>query len=199
VGPPARLRHAQGAWPGRRRGGVREVVLSIPDLRTRRVPDLGVKSGERSTGWTVVEVFDLPRWVFLVLPLGPLSSLLMRVARRRGVLVELPVTRRTSRHRRSAEALAGAAVVSGALALGRGAVGGGAGLVVLGVVLLAAGALVATAGLSALWVRGRLEGDGIRLRGVHRAFADGVTFVRAVGRPAPGGPTTLVGTGLPPV
>jgi hypothetical protein len=178
---------------------VREVVLSIPDLTARRVPDLDVKSGERLTGWTVVEVFDLPRWAFLALPLGRLSSLVLRATRRRGVLVELPVTGRTARRRWGAEVLAGAGLVLAALALLQGVLRGEGGLVVLGGVLMVAGTLVATAGLSALWVHGRLEGDGVRLRGVHRAFVDGVTFVRAVGRPSPDPTARLVRTGLPPV
>ena len=175
------------------------MVLGIPDLNARRVPDLDVKSGERVTGWTVVEVFDLSRWAFLVLPLGGLSTLALRGTRRRGVLVELPVTARTTRRRRAAEAFAGAVLLLAAVVLVRGVLRGQAGLLVLGGVLAGAGALVATAGLSALWLRGRLEGDGIRLRGVHRAFAEGVSFVRAVGRPSSDPLARLVRAGRPPV
>ena len=174
------------------------MVLSVPDLCARRVRDLDVKTGERVTGWTVVEVFDLPRWASLVLPLGPLSSVVLRATRRRGVLVELPVTRRTTR-RRVAELVAAAGLATGLLALLQGVFRGSASMLVLAAVLLLAGALVASAGLSALWVRGRLEGNGIHLRGVHRAFADGVVFVRAVGRSSPEASAALVRTSLPPV
>ena len=174
-------------------------MLPVPDLCARRVPDLDVKSGERVTGWTAVEVFPLPRWAFLALPLGPLSSLLLRATRRRGVLVELPVTRGTTRRRRAAEGVAGAGLVAGLLALLEGVFRGRASLVVLGAVLLVAGALVATAGLSLVWVRRRLEGNGVRLVGVHRAFADGVAVVRAVGRSSPESPASLVRTSSPRV
>jgi hypothetical protein len=177
---------------------VREVVLSVPDLCARRVPDLDVKTGERVTRWTAVEVFALPQWAFLALPLGPLSSALLRVTRRRGVLVELPVTGGTTRRRRAVEVVAGSVLVAGVLALLEGGFRGRGSLVVLGAVLLVAGALVATVGLSAVWVRGRLEGNGIRLRGVHRAFSDGVAFVRAVGRSSPEAAATLVRSSLPP-
>jgi hypothetical protein len=163
---------------------VRDVVLSIPDLAARRVPDLDVKSGRRMTGWTTVEVFELAPWAFLLLPLGPLSSALLRSGGGRGVQVKLPVTKATACRRRAAEAAAALGLASGSLALLRGLLQGRASLIWLGVALLAAGALLATAGLSALWVRGRLEADGVRLRGVHRAFADGVMFVRALGRAA---------------
>jgi hypothetical protein len=161
----------------------REVVLTIPDMVARRVPDLDVRSGERRTGWTVVEVFDIPFWAFLLLPLGPLSSGLLRLTRHRGVLVELPVTRATTVRRRTGEAVAAAGLTGGALAVVEGLVQGHGGLVGLGVVLLVAGALVATAGLSRIWVRGRMEGHGVHLKGVHRAFADGVAFVREVRGP----------------
>jgi hypothetical protein len=161
---------------------VREVVLSVPDLSARRVPDLDVKSGRRSTGWTTVEVFDLASWAFLLLPLGPLSSALLRSGGARGVRVELPVTRATARRRRAAEMAAGLGLAAGAFALLRGLLEGRPALVALGAVLLVAGALVATVGLSALWVRGRLVEEGVQLRGVHRAFADGVVYVRALGR-----------------
>ena len=178
---------------------MREVVLSVPDLCARRVPDLDVKSGERVTGWTAVEVFDLPRWAFLALPLGPLSTTLLRATRRRCVLVELPVTRATTRRRRIAEVLAGASVVAGLLAVVEGVVRGRGSLAVLGAVLLVSGVLVGTAGLSLLWVRGRLEGNGVHLRGVHRAFADGVAFVRHVRRSSPDATASLVRTSLPRV
>jgi hypothetical protein len=161
------------------------VVLTIPDVVARRVPDLDVRSGERRTDWTVVEVFDIPYWAFLLLPLGPLSTGLLRLTRQRGVLIELPVTRSTTVRRRTAEAVAAAALVAGLIAVVGGVVGGGAGSVALGVVLLVAGVLAATVGLSHLWVRGRMEGDGVHLRGVHRAFADGVAFVREVRAPEP--------------
>jgi hypothetical protein len=161
---------------------VREVVLSVPDLSARRVPDLDVKSGRRSTGWTTVEVFDLASWAFLLLPLGPLSSALLRSGGARGVRVELPVTRATARRRRAAEMAAGLGLAAGAFALLRGLLEGRPALVGLGAVLLVAGALVATVGLSALWVRGRLVEEDVHLRGVHRAFADGVVYVRALGR-----------------
>lgn len=163
----------------------REVVLTIPDMVARRVPDLDVRSGERRTDWTVVEVFDIPTWAFLLLPLGPLSSGLLRLTRHRGVLIELPVTRATTIRRRAGEVVSAAGLAGGALAAVEGLVQDRGGLVALGLVLLAAGALVATAGLSRLWVRGRMEGDGVRLKGVHRAFADGVAFVREVRRPEP--------------
>jgi hypothetical protein len=176
----------------------REVVLTIPDVVARRVPDLDVRSGERRTDWTVVEVFDIPFWAFLLLPLGPLSSGLLRLTRRRGVLVELPVTRSTSVRRRAAEAVATAGLAGGVLAVIQGLVGGGGGTVALGVVLLVSGALVATAGLSRIWVRGRMEGDGVHLRGVHRAFADGVAFVREVRRPEPRVAQPLVHSSSPP-
>jgi hypothetical protein len=159
---------------------VREVVLSVPDLSAHRVPDLDVKSGRRSTGWTTVEVFDLASWAFLLLPLGPLSSVLLRSGGARGVRVELPVTRTTARRRRAAEVAAGLGLAAGAWGLVRGLLQGRAALVGLGAVLLVAGAVVATVGLSVLWVRGRLVEDGVHLRGVHRAFADGVVFVRAL-------------------
>lgn len=174
------------------------MVLSVPDLCARRVPDLDVKTGQRVTGWTVVEVFDLPRWAFLALPLGTLSSLCLRATRRRGVLVELPVTRGTTRRRRAAEVVAGVGLVAGLLVLLQGVFRGRGSLLVLGALLLAAGALVASAGLSVLWVRGRLEGNGIHLLGVHRAFADGVAFVRAVGRSSPEASASLVRSSLPP-
>ena len=160
------------------------MVLSVPDLSARRVPDLDVKSGRRSTGWTTVEVFDLASWAFALLPLGPLSSALLRSGGGHGVRVALPVSRATARRRRAAEALAAILVVAGVGALPGGVLLARVSLVALGLALLAAGVAVATVGLSALWVRGRLEDEGIRLRGVHRAFADGVVFVRAVGRSA---------------
>ena len=175
----------------------RELVLSVPDLCARRVPDLDVRSGLRMTGWTTVEVFDLPRWASSVLPLGPLSSALLRATRRRGVLIELPVTGRTTRRRRVAEVVAGAAVVPGVLALVEGLVRGRGALALLGAVLLVTGVVVATAGLSHLWVRGRLEGDGVHLWGVHRAFAEGVAFVRHVERSSPDATASLVGSSLP--
>ena len=175
------------------------MVLPVPDLCARRVPDLDVKTGERMTGWTAVEVFPLPLWAFLALPLGPLSSALLRATHRRGVLVELPVTRRTTRRRRAAEVVAGSGVVAGLLAMLDGVFRGRAALVVLGAVLLVAGGLVATAGLSVVWVRGRLEGNGVHLRGVHRAFAEGVFFVRAVGRSSRDTTATLVRASSPPV
>jgi hypothetical protein len=176
----------------------REVVLTIPDMVARRVPDLDVRSGERRTGWTVVEVFDIPFWAFLLLPLGPLSSGLLRLTRHRGVLIELPVTRATTMRRRTGEAVAAAGLAGGLLAVVDGLVRDRGGTVALGVVLLVAGALGATAGLSRLWVRGRMEGDGVRLRGVHRAFADGVAFVREVRRPEPRVPEPLVQSSTPP-
>ena len=175
------------------------MVLSVPDLCARRVPDLDVKSGQRMTGWATVEVFDLPRWAALVLPLGPLSSAVLRITRRRGVLVELPVARVTSRRRRVAEVVAGAGVVGGLLALAEGLVRGRGSLAAVGAALLVAGVLVATAGLSRLWVRGRLEGTGVHLWGVHRAFVDGVYFVRHVGRSSsPDAAASLVRSSLPP-
>jgi hypothetical protein len=177
---------------------VRDVVLSVPDLCARRVPDLDVKSGQRMTGWATVEVFDLPRWATLVLPLGPLSSAVLRITRRRGVLVELPVARVTSRRRRVAEVVAGTGVVAGLLALVEGLVRGRGSLAGVGAALLVAGVLVATAGLSRLWVRGRLEGTGVHLWGVHRAFVDGVSFVRQVGRSSPDAAASLVRSSLPP-
>ena len=158
------------------------MVLSVPDLAARRVPDLDVKTGRRSTRWATVEVFDLASWAFLLLPLGPLSSTLLRSGGGRGVRVELPVTRATVRRRRLAELVAALGLVSGGLLVLDGVLQGRAPLVLLGFLLLAGGGLVATAGLSALWLRGGLVEDGIRLRGVHRAFADGVVFVRAVER-----------------
>jgi hypothetical protein len=177
---------------------VRDVVLSIPDLCARRVPDLDVKSGARMTGRTQVEVFAVPRWASRVLPLGPLSSALLRATGRRGVRIELPVARRTTRRRRVAEVVAGAAVIAGVVALASALVRGEGSLGAAGAVLVLIGVLVATAALSRLWVRGRLEGDGVHLWGVHRAFADGVAFVRHVGRPSPEGDLApLVGTSLP--
>jgi hypothetical protein len=163
----------------------KEVVLTIPDMVARRVPDLDVRSGERRTGWTVVEVFDIPFWAFLILPLGPLASGLLRLTRHRGVLVELPVTRATTVRRRSGEAIAAAGLAGGALVVIEALVRGRSGLLSVGVALMVAGALVATVGLSRIWVRGRMEGDGVHLKGVHRAFADGVAFVREVRRPQP--------------
>jgi hypothetical protein len=176
----------------------REVVLTIPDMVARRVPDLDVRSGERRTDWTVVEVFDIPFWAFLVLPLGPLSSGLLRLTRHRGVLVELPVTRATTIRRRSGEAVAAAGLGGGALAIVEALVRGRSGLLAVGVALVVAGALVATVGMSRIWVRGRMEGDGVHLRGVHRAFADGVAFVREVRRPEPGVREPLAHTSAPP-
>ena len=180
-------------------GGVREVVVSLPDLCARRVPDLDVKTGSRMSGWVTVEVFDLPGWAFRALPLGPVSSALLRVVRRRGVQIELPVTRGTVRRRRAAEVASAAALVAGVLLLVEGVVRGRGSLLALGAALVAGGGLLATVGLSALWVRGRLEGNGVHLRGVHRAFADGVAFVRAVGRSSPDAAAALVRTSLPPV
>ena len=177
----------------------REVVLTIPDMVARRMPDLDVRSGERRTGWTVVEVFDIPFWAFLLLPLGPLSSGLLRLTRRRGVLIELPVTRATTVRRRTGEAVAAAGLAGGALMVIEGVVRGRSSMVVLGALLLVAGVLVATVGLSRIWVRGRMEGDGVHLKGVHRAFADGVAFVREVRRPETRRPEPLVrSSGLPP-
>jgi hypothetical protein len=171
---------------------VREVVLSVPDLCARRVPDLDVKTGERVTRWTAVEVFDLPRWAFLTLPLGPVSTTLLRLTRRRGVRVELPVTRATLRRRRVAEVVAAAGLVAGALVVLDGVLRGRLPMLLVGAALVVAGALMATVGLSALWVRGRLEGNGLHLVGVHRAFADGVAFVRAVARSSPDATAALV-------
>jgi hypothetical protein len=176
----------------------REVVLTIPDMVARRVPDLDVRSGERRTGWTVVEVFDIPFWAFLVLPLGPLSSGLLRLTRHRGVLIELPVTRATTVRRRTGEAVAAAGLAGGALAVIEALVRSRSGLLALGAALIVAGALVATVGLSRIWVRGRMEGDGVHLKGVHRAFADGVAFVREIRRPETRVREPLVHSSAPP-
>jgi hypothetical protein len=96
------------------------------------------------------------------------------------VRVQLPVTRATNWRRRGAEALAALALAAGSVAVVSGLLQGRASLLWLGLLLVVSGAVVATAGLSALWVRGRLVEDGVELRGVHRAFADGVVFVRAL-------------------
>ncbi len=162
---------------------MREVVVPVPDLSARHVPDLDVASGERRTGWAAVEVFDLPRWAAHVLPLGGPAWAFLRLLRRHGVLVELPVTRRTARRRRAVEAVAVAALAGGAASVAAGTIGGSSGSRLLGLVLLVAGALAATVGVARVWVRGSLEDAGVRLIGAHRAFADGVDFVRALGRP----------------
>jgi hypothetical protein len=175
---------------------VREVAVSIVDLCAHRVPDLDVKTGVRVTRWATVHVHDLPTWAFALLPLGPISSLVLRLARDRGVRVELPVTTATERRRRALEAGAAVALLVGVFLLAATPLGASPAVAGLGALLVLAGAVAATAGLSRVWIRGRLEGDVVRLRGVHRAFADGVTFLRALGMASPEATTpTLVRTG----
>jgi hypothetical protein len=174
---------------------VHEVALPLTDLLARRVPDLDVKSGARVTRWTAVEVHDLPHWAYVLLPLGPLSALLVRLTGRRGVRVDLPVTGVTLRRRGVAEVGGAMALVGGVGMVGAAPVQGSAALAVLGLVTAAGGALLVTVGLSLLWVRGRLVGDVVVLGGVHRAFAEGVRFLRALGLASPPAPPIRVRVG----